>query len=162
MALSVHEYSRNWRSFLRPTSQPATLRFFPCPTSCARPEGNDQNPPNRASYLGRSETPACLLREGNNMHQGRELSVLELPGTPPELSSGFALKNNYVFIFREGKGGRGEKHQCVVASHVPPPGDLGHNPGMCPDWESNQRPFGSQASAQSTEPHQPRLFLLLR
>ena len=33
--------------------------------------------------------------------------------------------------------------------------DLAHNPGMCPDWESNQRPFGLQAGAQSTEPHQP-------
>ena len=29
------------------------------------------------------------------------------------------------------------------------------NPGMCPDWELNLRPFGSQASAQSTEPQQP-------
>ena len=38
---------------------------------------------------------------------------------------------------------------------MPPTGDLAHNPGMCPDWESNQRPFGSQASTQSTEPHQP-------
>ena len=26
---------------------------------------------------------------------------------------------------------------------------------MCPDWESNRRCFGSQAHAQSTEPHQP-------
>ena len=43
----------------------------------------------------------------------------------------------------------------MVASHVPPTGDLAHNPGMCPDWESNQRPFGSQAGTQSTEPHQP-------
>ena len=34
-------------------------------------------------------------------------------------------------------------------------GGLAHNPGMYPDWELNQRPFGSQASAQSTEPHQP-------
>ena len=33
--------------------------------------------------------------------------------------------------------------------------DLVHNPGMCPDWESNQQPFGSQAGTQSTEPHQP-------
>ena len=49
----------------------------------------------------------------------------------------------------------GEKHQCVVASQVSPTGDLAHNPGMCPDWESNQQPFGSQASAKSTEPHQP-------
>ena len=47
----------------------------------------------------------------------------------------------YVFNFRE-KGREGEKggvkHQCVVASHVPPTGDLAHNPGMCPDWESHR------------------------
>ena len=35
--------------------------------------------------------------------------------------------------------------------------DLAHNPGMCPDWESNQRSFGPQAGALSTEPHQPGL-----
>ena len=34
-------------------------------------------------------------------------------------------------------------------------GDLAHNPGMCPDWELNQRPSGLQAGAQPTEPHQP-------
>ena len=54
----------------------------------------------------------------------------------------------YVFIFREKRkeGERkGEKHQCVIASHVAPIGDLAHNPGMCPDWELNQRPFGSQS-----------------
>ena len=48
-----------------------------------------------------------------------------------------------------------EKHQRVVACCVPPTGDLAHSPGMCPDWESNQQSFGSQAGAQSTEPHQP-------
>ena len=32
----------------------------------------------------------------------------------------------------------GEKHQCVVASRVPPTGDLAHNLGICPDWELNQ------------------------
>ena len=46
------------------------------------------------------------------------------------------------------------------ASHVPPAGDLAHNPGMCPDSESNQRYFGLQAGAQFTEPHQPGLTLL--
>ena len=30
---------------------------------------------------------------------------------------------------------------------------------MCPDWESNWRPFGSQVGVQSTEPHQPGLCL---
>ena len=49
----------------------------------------------------------------------------------------------------------GEKHQCVVASCTPQPGDLAHNSGMCRNWELNQRPFGLQASTQSTEPHHP-------
>ena len=59
----------------------------------------------------------------------------------------------------------GEQYQCVVASHWPPTGgDLGRNPGLCPDWESNQRPFGSQARTQSTELHQPgnNLCFLIR
>ena len=65
-------------------------------------------------------------------------------------------KSFYLFIFRERgrKGEReGEKHQCVVVSQVPPTGDLACNPGMCPDWESNQKLFGSQAGTQSIEPH---------
>ena len=62
----------------------------------------------------------------------------------------------YLFLEREGEVERqGEKHQCVVTSYVPPTGDLALNPGMCPDWESNRQPFGSQAGTRSTEPHQP-------
>ena len=64
----------------------------------------------------------------------------------------------YLFIFRqqESEGEKkGEKHQCVVASHAPPTGGLARNPGICPGWELNWRPFGLQAGAQSTEPHQP-------
>ena len=41
---------------------------------------------------------------------------------------------------------------------MPHTGDLAHNPGMCPDWELNQRPFASQAGTQPTEPHQPGLY----
>ena len=45
-----------------------------------------------------------------------------------------------LFIFRErrreGKKEE-EKHQCVVASHTPPTGDLVLNSGSCPDWEMN-------------------------
>ena len=70
------------------------------------------------------------------------------------------LKRFYLFIFRErGREGEraGEKLQCEVASHMPPTGDLAHNPGMCPDWESNLQPCGSQSSTQSAEPHQPGL-----
>ena len=72
---------------------------------------------------------------------------------------------NILFIFTE-KGKEeergGEKHQCVVVSHMPPTGDLARNPGRCPDWESNRRPFGLQDNAPPTEPHQPgRLPLIL-
>ena len=71
------------------------------------------------------------------------------------------FKRFYFFIFRE-KGGEKEGEKQIhgpVASPTPPTGDPASNPGMCPDWESNQRPFGSQAGAQPTEPHQPGLFL---
>ena len=71
----------------------------------------------------------------------------------------FFFKRFYLFIFRErGREGKrgGEKQQCVVASHHHPhPRGQAHNPGMCPDWESNQRPFGLQAYAQSTKLYQP-------
>ena len=43
----------------------------------------------------------------------------------------------------------------MVVSCVTPTGGLARIPGMCPDWGSNQRPFGLQAGAQSTAPHQP-------
>ena len=49
----------------------------------------------------------------------------------------------------------------MIASCVPPTGDLAYNPGLCPDWESNHQPFGSQAMTQSTEPHQPGSMYLL-
>ena len=50
------------------------------------------------------------------------------------------LKRFYLFVFREkGREGEreGEKHQGVAVSHTPPTGDMAHNPGMCPDRESN-------------------------
>ena len=53
----------------------------------------------------------------------------------------------YLFLERGKEGKReGEQHQCVVASHTSPTGDLACSPGMCPGWELNQQPFGSQAS----------------
>ena len=51
------------------------------------------------------------------------------------------LKKDFIYSFLERGEGRekeGEKHQCVVAPHMPPPGDPVCNPGMCPDWEWNQ------------------------
>ena len=46
----------------------------------------------------------------------------------------------------------------MVASCAPPAGNLACKPGMCPDWESNWQPFGSQAGAESMEPPQPGLI----
>ena len=65
----------------------------------------------------------------------------------------------YLFFRARGQEGEreGQEHQCVVASHPPPTGNLARNPGMCSEWESNQQHFGLQASAQSTEPHRPAL-----
>ena len=54
----------------------------------------------------------------------------------------------------------GEKHWFVVGPHAPLTGALAHNPGMCPDWELNQQPFGSQAGAQSIEQPSQDLFLI--
>ena len=61
------------------------------------------------------------------------------------------LFSDFIYLFLErGKGKEKErernidvweKHQSV-ASCIPPTGDRAHNPGMCPDWESNQRSFG--------------------
>ena len=54
----------------------------------------------------------------------------------------------------------GEKHQYVrdtstgCLSQALNQG-LGLQPGMCPDWEWNRQPFGLQAGAQPTKPHQP-------
>ena len=72
------------------------------------------------------------------------------------------LKIIYLFIFRErGREGEreGAKQQCVVASYMPPTGDLAHNPGMCPELGIEPETLGLQTGAQSTEPHQPEMFL---
>ena len=61
----------------------------------------------------------------------------------------------FIYFFREQEGRERERHQCVVAPHMPPTGDLACNPGVCPNWELNRQPFASQLGAQSTEPHQP-------
>ena len=46
----------------------------------------------------------------------------------------FFLKILFIFRERVREGEReGEKHHCVVASHVPPTGDLACNLGVCPE-----------------------------
>ena len=71
----------------------------------------------------------------------------------------FFLKILFIYFRQRGREREREekKCQCLIASCVPPTGEpeLAHNPGTCPDWESNWHPFGSQARAQCTEPDQP-------
>ena len=76
----------------------------------------------------------------------------------------------YLFTFRErGREGEreGEKNRCVrdtsigCLPYAPDWGSAPTSPCMCPDWELNGWPFGSQAGAQCTEPHQPGLHSLL-
>ena len=40
-------------------------------------------------------------------------------------------------------------------------GDLAHNPGMCPNWESNRQPFGSQPALNPLSYTSQDIFLLL-
>ena len=71
-----------------------------------------------------------------------------------EFSTAYFIFLKILFIFRQ-RGREGEKYHCVVAPRTPPTDDLACNPGMCPDWEVNQQPFGLQASTQTTEPSIP-------
>ena len=54
----------------------------------------------------------------------------------------------YLFIFKtEGKEGRKRGRETSMCGFLwrAPYWDLASNPGMCPDWEWIQWPFGSQA-----------------
>ena len=116
-----------------------------------------------ASFLCLLSTCVRTQWENSHLQAGKQ--------TPPDTRGASTLIQNYekpmfvclrfcLFIFREsGREGEreGEKQQCVVASCAPLTGDLACNPGVCPVQESNQRPFVSQASPRSTNPHQPEL-----
>ena len=117
-------------------------------------------------WWGLKDLSLSCLHPSRGTLLGLRCSFQPLPSicwTPMAVPSvGIRCCINYVSFFkrfRQEKGGRkGEKHPCVSGFHAPSAGDLAHNPGMCPDWESNQRLFGSQAGTQSTQPHQPGRF----
>ena len=55
----------------------------------------------------------------------------------------FVILLYFIYLFIYGERGRevereGDKHQCVVASHIPLTGDLACELGRCPDWELNR------------------------
>ena len=57
---------------------------------------------------------------------------------------GLFIKVFFIFIERgREREKEGDKHQCVVESHMAPTGDLDDNPDMCPDWELNRDPLVS-------------------
>ena len=66
----------------------------------------------------------------------------------------------YLFLERRKRRKKERERNSDWLPLTPPHGDLDCNPGMCPDWESNQWPFGLQAGIQSTEPNEPGLFTL--
>ena len=71
----------------------------------------------------------------------------------------------FVYLFLD-RGERREKERernisVWLPLLCPALGNLACNPGMCPDWEWNQQPFGSQAGTQSTEPQPARAELLI-
>ena len=69
------------------------------------------------------------------------------------------FKKDFIY-FKRGREGERERDivwlplTCPLLETWP---DLAPNLGMCPDWESNQWPFGLQVGVQSTDPHQPGL-----
>ena len=81
----------------------------------------------------------------------------------------FFTKKDFINLFLDRGEGREEERERNVdviwqrytdwlpLSHTPNRG-LAHNPGMCPDWESNRQPFSLQAVTQSAEPHHPGLL----
>ena len=70
----------------------------------------------------------------------------------------FLIFKDLTYLFLERGGGREKekernmdvwKTHLTVACCTCPTGDLAHNPGKCPDWESKWRLFGSQAGTHS-------------
>ena len=59
------------------------------------------------------------------------MAYLSLYLVPFEKQVIFFFKILFYFLER-GEGRQGEKHQHVVASHVPPTREPAHKPGICP------------------------------
>ena len=116
---------------------------------------------------------SIALSLSNLMCLKQNLSTLPFPNNKKDNS--FSLKlffKDFVYLFQtEGKGGRaGKKHQCVVASCTPPPGDLAHNLVMCPRlgikpatlWFAGRHSIHSATQARGTVPFLTSIFLSLK
>ena len=69
----------------------------------------------------------------------------------------------YLFIYKEREGRKKERERNVnvwLPLTCSPLGTWPTTQGMCPDWESNQWPFGLQTGTQSSDSHQPGCNIL--
>ena len=110
------------------------------------------------SFVFRIVSPECV---GTTTKNNRESLLQDVILSSKLISPAILILFYFLFyLFLEGKGGRKgrETSMCGCLTSAP---YSAHNPGMRPDWELNWRPFGSQAGAQSTEPHQPSEILIL-
>ena len=88
--------------------------------------------PVRAHVWCVGQAPVWWPARGNSLMYLSHVDVSLPPFSSLKINK---ILKRFLFIFREREreGGRqGEKHQCMVASHMPPTGDLARNPGMCP------------------------------
>ena len=69
----------------------------------------------------------------------------------------FFFFKDFMYLFLE-RGREISVHGCLSRG---PHWDLACNPGMCPDWESNRRPLGSQPVFSPLSCTSPGLELLL-
>ena len=111
---------------------------------------------------------SSLWQKLSNIYKSRENSKMN----PPHPTSVVTISCPNVFLYlkkyfvcqflERGKGGRKRGRETWMWErniHWLPlahalTGDWAHNPGLCPDWESNQRPFALWDDAQPTQPHQ--------
>ena len=74
----------------------------------------------------------------------------------------FYFLKDFIYLFLERGEGREKERRRNINVWLPLAcRDLARNPGICPDWELKRWPLVSQVGTQSTEPHQPGLFLIL-
>ena len=77
------------------------------------------------------------------------------------------FKDFYLFILERGEGREKKRERNIDVRNIhqlnlvhAPTGEQTCNLGMCPDWESNQRPFTFWDDPKLTEPHGSGLELL--
>ena len=119
------------------------------------------------AYLGvDAPGPGWASGASQNRPQSLRAEPRASPGEgrvpPPDLQ---VLFPSFSQVTSRQRGWEGEREGeesigCLSRAPLwePPSGNLAPNPGLCPDWEWNRQPFGSQAGAQSADPHQPGLW----